>query len=69
MRVICPGNRDIMRWVFPHQMKGGVELCDFFMKTGACKHGEHCTKHHSVVAMSNTVVFLNVMPYIQGHEQ
>lgn len=32
--------------VFPQRPAGGVQECDFFVKTGNCKFGQACHFHH-----------------------
>ena len=41
---------------------GHVDRCTFFMKMGACRHGDGCTKHHIKPTSSKTVLFPMLYP-------
>ncbi|CAL6010557.1 Splicing_factor U2AF subunit [Hexamita inflata] len=40
--------------------------CEFYDKTGCCKHGHNCSRPHPVLELSNTLIFEGVCPAIRN---
>eukprot|EP00768_Dysnectes_brevis_P005188 gnl/Dysnectes_brevis/3735_a4788_867.p1 GENE.gnl/Dysnectes_brevis/3735_a4788_867~~gnl/Dysnectes_brevis/3735_a4788_867.p1 ORF type:complete len:289 (-),score=15.17 gnl/Dysnectes_brevis/3735_a4788_867:24-890(-) len=43
-------------------MSAGSRICTFYIKVGACRHGDRCDRIHDKPASSRTLLFHNIYP-------
>ncbi|XP_065841179.1 U2 small nuclear ribonucleoprotein auxiliary factor 35 kDa subunit-related protein 2-like isoform X2 [Oscarella lobularis] len=67
--IVAPRSPPRETWHNPSAPDQTIADCSFYAKTGACRYGERCSRHHSRPVISRTLLIANMFSSVELDQQ